>query len=149
MPRPQVAARAVVVHENRLLLVKESSGFWITPGGRTDYGEDIRSCARRETFEETGLSVDIGDVFAISEFFNPSIDFHIMQTLFYARVEEGAALPEQWTDHDPEGAVQASRFFTLEELQNLDNVYPSLLKDGDWLTGKPCDPLYCGIETKE
>ncbi|WP_414901740.1 NUDIX hydrolase [Sphingomonas flavalba] len=34
--------------------------FWATPGGALDPGEDHATAARRELFEETGLSLDPG-----------------------------------------------------------------------------------------
>ncbi|MCB1556000.1 MAG: NUDIX hydrolase [Alphaproteobacteria bacterium] len=146
-PHPQVAARALVVHDRRLLLVREKSGFWTMPGGRSDYGEDIRACARREAWEETGLHIEIEEIFAISEFYYPARDFHVVQTLFYARLSDDVILPPSWTDRG--GMVQERRFFSLAEVRQLDEVSPVSLKDGHWLTGMPCDPLYLGMETKE
>lgn len=35
-----------------------ASGLWVFPGGHTNPGEDIFSCARREFLEETGYECD-------------------------------------------------------------------------------------------
>lgn len=35
-----------------------ASGLWVFPGGHTDSGEDIFSCAYREFLEETGYKCD-------------------------------------------------------------------------------------------
>jgi 8-oxo-dGTP diphosphatase len=47
--------------EPRALLLRRRKppvGLWENPGGMLETGEDFVSCARRETFEETGLDVE-------------------------------------------------------------------------------------------
>lgn len=50
----------------RLLLVKRANepgrGLWSLPGGRVAEGESDHSAVRREVFEETGLTVTVGDL---------------------------------------------------------------------------------------
>lgn len=63
---PKVGVGVVVVQDGRLLLVRRSvgpgKGLWALPAGYVDAGEDPRGAAARETFEETGLEVDVGRV---------------------------------------------------------------------------------------
>ncbi|MHA2273304.1 MAG: NUDIX hydrolase [Candidatus Hodarchaeales archaeon] len=63
---PVVAVGAVIVHQNKVLLVKhvpQKAGFWagtwICPGGRLQFGETLRAAAKREVLEETGLEIEI------------------------------------------------------------------------------------------
>ena len=58
---PRTGACAVVLNEQgRVLLTRRSdNGRWCLPGGHVDYGETVEQCAVRETYEETGLVVEV------------------------------------------------------------------------------------------
>ncbi len=66
-PRPKrplsIGAGAVVVHENRVLLVRNirgvTRGRYLLPAGRVNPNELPDQAAARETFEETSLRVEI------------------------------------------------------------------------------------------
>ncbi len=47
----------VVFHDDKVLVLKRTNGFWEFPGGGVNWGEDPRQTAIRETKEETGLDV--------------------------------------------------------------------------------------------
>lgn len=66
------AASAVVVDEDgRVLLQRRTdNGMWALPGGKMDLGESIGECAIRETFEETGVTVEITGI--VGTYTNPS-----------------------------------------------------------------------------
>lgn len=59
--RPHVGVAVIVVRDGLVLLGKRKNahgaGTWQFPGGHLEYGESIEACARRELFEETGLSI--------------------------------------------------------------------------------------------
>lgn len=65
------AASAVVVDGGgRVLLQRRTdNGMWALPGGKMDLGESIGECAVRETFEETGVTVEITGI--VGTYTNP------------------------------------------------------------------------------
>jgi len=58
---PPVSVKAVLIHDGRVLLLRNERGEWDLPGGRPDPGEDFRTALRRETWEETGLAVEVDE----------------------------------------------------------------------------------------
>jgi len=66
LPRKVVAAAALCRDEGRLLVVHDSfKRHWTIPGGVVDPGEDPRSGAQREAFEEAGVEVGVGAVLGV------------------------------------------------------------------------------------
>jgi len=61
MEFPKVGVAAIIMADNRLLLIRRKgahgAGTWAVPGGHLEFGESPEDCAIRETLEETGLAV--------------------------------------------------------------------------------------------
>jgi ADP-ribose pyrophosphatase YjhB (NUDIX family) len=60
---PKVVAGTIPEQDGRILLTRRSinpgRGLWTFPGGFVDFGESVTDAAMRETFEETGLKVEL------------------------------------------------------------------------------------------
>jgi len=63
---PRVGVGAVVLHENRVLLVKRGKppalGKWSLPGGLVHLGETTREAVAREVAEECGIRITVAGV---------------------------------------------------------------------------------------
>lgn len=64
--RPVVGVGAVVVQDDRVLIVKRAhdprKGEWSLPGGQVELGESLVAAVQREVREETGIDVAVGPI---------------------------------------------------------------------------------------
>jgi ADP-ribose pyrophosphatase YjhB (NUDIX family) len=130
---PKIAVRAVVLEEERILLVRELDGLWSMPGGYADVNESPREATVRETLEESGYLVKPIRLLAVYDRSkqgprtNRSGRFHNFYTMFFEceLVERsGPASPLETTD---------AAFFSPEALPPLrvpwmSDQIPHLLK---------------------
>ena len=69
--RPIVGVGGVVIHEERVLLIRRGSapleGEWSIPGGMLEIGETILEGVQRELLEETAIEVRVLDLIEVFE----------------------------------------------------------------------------------
>ncbi len=137
---PRLAVRALILVENRLLLVNAYPGgrsdLWCAPGGGAEPGLSLPDNLAREVHEETGLTIAVCDPALVNEFHDPASGFH--QVDVYFRCTARGPLPERWTD--PEGIVTERRFVTRPEMAQL-RFKPDSLPAVAWGEGLLYDPL--------
>ena len=67
--RPLVGVGAIIIERDQVVLVKRAHppllGEWSIPGGMLEVGETLREAAAREALEETGLSVEVGELLGV------------------------------------------------------------------------------------
>ena len=68
----RISAGAITESEGRILLVRYQPSidvdFWVAPGGGAEGTEDLPATAHRETMEETGIEIRVGQMLYIEEF---------------------------------------------------------------------------------
>ena len=140
MPSPRLAVRAVILQDDRLLLVNAWAGrddLWCAPGGGVERGTSLPDNLMREVHEETGLTIRVGAPCLVNEFHDPDGDFHQVEVFFRCTIAAGA-LSADW--QDTERIVTHRRFFTRDEVAAL-RLKPSSLPQVAWQRGFGYDPL--------
>jgi len=77
-----------VVQDGQVLLLKRERpphvGLWSPPGGKMEHGESPQECARREIFEETGLTLGEPRLRAITTVIDVALPVHWLLFVFRA-----------------------------------------------------------------
>ena len=136
-PNPRLAVRALILHQDRLLLVNAwpqtdkpggQSDLWCAPGGGVEANASLPDNLMREVMEETGLSVAVGPPVLVNEFHDPDARFHQVDIYFRCTIIAGTPGAD-WTD--PEGVVTRRRLFTRAEMAGI-RYKPDLLPHAAW-----------------
>jgi 8-oxo-dGTP pyrophosphatase MutT (NUDIX family) len=134
MANDRAAVRIVCVDlSGRILLLRwrdpvDDREYWEPPGGGVDPGETPHEAARRELYEETGLSGD----FVSAESVPVPRDFRWLgehyvkiEPFFLARfpTDEPLAQPTAFTPEE-DSTHKGNRWFTLAEIATLPDLEP-------------------------
>jgi len=91
-PVPRVGVGGVVVQDGAILMVERGrpprAGQWAIPGGKLHWGELLEEAVAREVEEETGLSVEVGELIWTGQTIGP--DWHFILLDFEATVIGGS-----------------------------------------------------------
>ena len=138
---PRLAVRALILQDDRLLIVNAYPGgvsdLWCAPGGGVEAGSSLPDNLIREVQEETGLRVAVGAPVLVNEFHAPDKGFHQVDVYFHCTIVAGA-LDAAW--RDPEGIVTERRFFSRAEMAAI-RFKPDSLPDAAWGGAMLYDPL--------
>src|SRR5262245_34846113 len=89
----KVVAASIPFEDGQVLLTRRAinpaHGKWTFPGGYVDWGEPVELAAVRETYEETGLTVDLGKLVGVYSY----PDTPVVIVVYEARVTGGALMP--------------------------------------------------------
>jgi ADP-ribose pyrophosphatase YjhB (NUDIX family) len=108
---PIVGVALLIIQDGKVLLGQRADHSWCIPCGYVEWDEDIHSAAEREAFEELGVEVSLGDIFAVhSNFHDP--DQHTVGIWFEAELDAEKKLIAG-------GDLQSARFFSLKDLPKL------------------------------
>ncbi len=107
---PVVGVAVIVQDNDRLVMARRArgpyQGAWCIPCGYVEYDEEVRQAAQREFQEETGLLVEVGEVYAVhSNFHNPLS--HSVGIWFRGTVLSGTLCPDDDVDQVAYVSLQA------------------------------------------
>ncbi len=134
-PKLFVATKAFIVHQGKVLLLRESSqyadganaGRYDVPGGRIKPGQHFQESLLREIKEETGLNVSMGKPFFVNEW-RPVVkgeQWQIVGTFF--EVQAAADIVRLSEDHDHFVWVEPSEFKNYNLIPNLVPAFEAYL----------------------
>ena len=114
--QPLVGVGAIIIENSRVVLVKRAhpplQAQWSIPGGVLEIGEMVRDAAIREAREETGLTVEPGELLGVFDRVlrdpNGRVQYHYVLVDFLCRRVSGELAAA--------GDAAAARWFTREEL---------------------------------
>ena len=127
----RLAVRAILMRENRLLLVNAYKGrddLWCAPGGGVEPHASLPDNLARELREECGLEIAVGAPCLVNEFHHARRGFHQVDLYFRCEILSGDPCGD-WTD--PEGIVSHRRWVTRDEMAAL-RVKPDSLAAVAW-----------------
>ncbi len=116
---PTVGVAVIIVENQQLLLVRRRGSYegkWCIPCGHVEWDEDIKETARRELKEETGLEVEVGEVFEVHSNFHDR-DHQTVGVWFLGKVKGG--------NLNPGSDSSEAKFFHLDELPLDSMAFPT------------------------
>jgi ADP-ribose pyrophosphatase YjhB (NUDIX family) len=131
---PLVGVGAVVVAENRVLLVRRGNepqkGHWTLPGGLLEVGESLSAGVVREVMEETGLTVEPIELIELLDRIyreGERVRYHYVIADYLCRVVGGVL--QAATDADEVRWVERAEWNSHSALQ-LDPVTVRVIENG-------------------
>ena len=135
--RVRRSSRIIVLDpQNRALMfrfdVADRPPFWVTAGGECEAGESFEEAARRELFEETGITADPGEQIARTTPQFITVEGESVQAderYFIVHVDEASIDTSHHTELEQKVMTQ-HRWFALDELASWhEAVFPENLTE--------------------
>ena len=131
----RIRAAGIIIQNNKILLVKHvhpqtQYEWWVPPGGGLeDADSSIIDCIIRETYEETGLHVEVDSkLIFVREFMDIENNTLHIELFFNASVKSGELTIKNIQGNGPdEHFIKEVKWLSLKEIQNID-VFPEELK---------------------
>lgn len=119
---PRLAVGGVIIQHDKALLVQRGrppgQGLWAIPGGKVHLGETLTAAVERELHEETGLTVEVGEVVYVFDKIETDnigqIQFH------YVIIDFMATMVDSTQPLQPGDDALNAAWFTLVEITQPD-----------------------------
>ena len=119
---------AIIINENKILVVKQKSGFYGFPKGHIEKNETEKITAIREVKEETNIDIEIDDNlrFSISYLVNGNINKEVVYFVGYPKntnikIQEQELESAQW--------IELEKVEEILTFDNLKELWRKVLKE--------------------
>ena len=115
----------VIKHDGKFLICKRNSegmtpGMWSIPAGKIEDGEDVKTAAQREFFEETAININDQELKFLGMIPRYSRDGKRMKGLMYVYMVEAERAMNPDLDEAIDGQEHTEcGYFTLEDMKPL------------------------------
>lgn len=117
-------AAVIVVQDDKLLMIRaKDSVSWSVPSGGIELGESPEEACIRETFEETGIHVQVKQLVHIK---NVAIGEYDVSTHYYLCELVGG----QITYHDPDDSIEEIGW---KKIKDFDDIEWNYKEDKEWI----------------
>jgi 8-oxo-dGTP diphosphatase len=134
-PKLFVATKAFIEHEGKVLILRESSKYsdgthaaeYDVPGGRMETGQKFDESLLREIKEETGLEVEIGKPFFVSEW-RPTVrgeEWQIVGISFVCKANSAEVILSK--DHDDYQWIEPNEYRKYNIIPNFIPAFEAYL----------------------
>ncbi len=115
---PRVGSAILVEDNGKYLLGKRNKqnyqNFWVIPGGKVEWGENLEQAGIRELKEETNLDVEIVKFLGWKEIINTKDDYHRYVFFFLGKLKDHEVDIKTLED------VSEAKFFAIDEIKKID-----------------------------
>ena len=114
--KPRIGSAAVIQKQDKFLLIERNKenlrGYWVLPGGKVEYGENIKQTVIREVKEETNLNIELLKFLCWKEIIAPENNYHRIVFFHLAK----ALNP---TDLKFDDDASDAKWLTIDEIKKL------------------------------
>ena len=116
MTKQPILVTAAIIEKNGKYLITQrpqgthNAGRWEFPGGKVNFGEDLKKCLEREIKEELGINIKAKDIFEYSSHVYGE-DKHIVLLAFHCNFISGEIQKHEIADF---------AWVTVNEMKNFD-----------------------------
>ncbi|MBO1199230.1 NUDIX hydrolase [Staphylococcus simiae] len=104
-------------HGEVLLVLNSDNNEWSLPGGKVEPQETLECALKREVYEETGLSCEVGDVVSINEAQSSHYQLHTLFIMFKATITNTEIATQKMEE------IKDVQWFTIRQADQLLTYY--------------------------
>ncbi len=134
----RIRAAALIIKDDSILLVQHvhpdtGEVWWVPPGGGVETADSsVFDCARRETFEETGLDVKLQRIVYIREFVDEENKAHNLELFISSTSYSGDLTIRHIQGSGPDEHYIKDVQWVHKDMMQKMVIYPEIIKNVFW-----------------